>query len=134
MARSDRWVFTINNPDNFRPQFIDATMDYLVWEIERGEQGTEHVQGYVRFKTRKHLEAAQRLISPRAHMELARGNEQQCRDYCLKDSATAEHLEAGIFDPQRGRQGRRTDLEAIHALITNGMYSFSFEISNILRR
>jgi len=40
-----RWCFTINNPGDFRVAFVPAQMEFLVWQLERGEAGTVHIQG-----------------------------------------------------------------------------------------
>lgn len=120
MSRVDRWTFTVNNPDAWRPTWLPDVMHYMIWQLERGEkENTPHIQGYVRFKTRKHLEAARRLLSDRAHLEPARGTEAQNKTYCSKPggSETTEH---GCHDPLAGKQGRRSDLALATEMITNG--------------
>lgn len=113
-----RWTFTVNNPGEWRPTFIDNLMAYMIYETEVGEEGTTHIQGYVRFKNRKELNSAKRLICERAHLEPARGTEAQNRDYCSKDLNDVH--EYGQFDGDAGRQGRRTDLEAVASSIKFG--------------
>lgn len=119
--KSCRWVLTINNPGTERPTWEPSSMNYLVWEIERGELGTIHVQGYVRFKTRKLLSQVS-LLFPRAHLEAARGTEEANRTYCTKDRQLAgdDWGEFGEYDAQAGRQGRRTDLEAAFKTLREG--------------
>lgn len=121
MSTSARWCFTVNNPDDWRPVWAPAHMVYLVYQFERGHgdrlrggapEGTPHVQGYVRFSSRKRLSTAKGLLHPGAHLEIARGNEQQNRDYCTKaDTRIEPPTEHGTFDPTAGKQGKRTDLE-----------------------
>lgn len=96
-------------------------MDFLVWERETGEEGTLHIQGYVRFKNRKTLSSVKALLTTRAHAEPARGSEQQNRDYCSKDreQADGDWAEHGTLDPTL-RQGRRTDITNAAALIKEG--------------
>jgi len=119
--QTTRVVFTINNPGVFRPAFDKGSMAYLVWQVERGEQGTEHIQGYCRFAKKLRLRTIQPLLGGHAHVLIARGTEQQCKDYCTKDdtriSAGEEH---GTFDPKAGEKGRRSDLEAIAAKCAAG--------------
>ena len=92
-------------------------MSYLVWEVERAPTtGTEHIQGYVRFTGRFRMEQAKRLLHQGAHLQPARGSEEQNRTYCLKDGT--EHEEHGEFDPAI-RQGRRTDLEEVTSAVIN---------------
>lgn len=112
--KANRVMFVINNPDGYRPVFNEGTMNYMVWQIEKGEQGTPHIQGYVRFKNRMRLRTIEPLLGGRAWIKAARGNEQQCRDYCTKEDTRLEAGEEhGVFDPDEGKQGRRSDLEQI---------------------
>lgn len=110
MSKVARWCFTVNNPGSWVPAFDEETMVYLVWANERGEDGTPHVQGYVRFKTRKAMATAKRIISDRAHLETARGTEGQNRDYCNKQPLDGLH-EHGTFDATAGTRGKRNDLK-----------------------
>lgn len=120
MARTARWCFTVNNPAQWRPTWSPQTMDYMIWQLERGDkEQTEHVQGYVRFKTRKHMEAAKRLLCDHAHLEPAMGSEESNRAYCSKEGGT-QTTENGSYDPKAGKQGRRSDLETVTARILEG--------------
>ena len=38
----NRWCFTVNNYGDWRPVYNAAEMDYLVYGLEVGEQGTPH--------------------------------------------------------------------------------------------
>lgn len=121
MSRSARWVFTVNNPGVWRPVFNDQTMSYLIWEREVGEQGTEHIQGYVRFKGRLRLgQVAQ--VFPRGHVSPARGTEEENQKYCSKEreAAGSDWGEHGIFEASQGKQGRRTDLTSAIAKLKEG--------------
>lgn len=92
-------------------------MSYICWGEERGENGTFHLQGYVRFTTRKTLDGAKKLLNDRMHLEPAKGNEEQNRNYCKKDGQFTEH---GTFDADNGKKGRRTDLLTVAEKIKNG--------------
>ena len=49
------WVFTINNPtEDDNPQRWDGVR-YLVYQKEKGKEGTQHYQGYVVFEKKKSL-------------------------------------------------------------------------------
>lgn len=121
MPGSLRWCFTVNNPLHWRPVWLPDLMDYLVWEIEHGEQGTEHVQGYIRFKTRRTQTAVKGFLTDRAHVEVARGSEEDNRRYCSKEQGTEgwEGGEAGTYDPTL-RQGRRSDLNLATQAVIEG--------------
>lgn len=117
MSKSARWSFTVNNPGDWRPAFDAPSMAYMIFQLERGEAaGTPHIQGYVRFNTRKTMQGVKTFLRETAHLEVARGTEQHNHDYCSK-AATREpdtaYTEYGTFDPTAGQQGKRTDLIAV---------------------
>lgn len=114
-----RWCFTLNNPpDGFRlPDCPDVA--YAISSLERGKEGTVHLQGYVRFVARKRLTQLKSLWrSPmeRAHWEPTKGTEQQNKDYCSKPEthiAGPWELKPENFKAEEGKQGRRSDLEQV---------------------
>jgi len=119
---STRWCFTFNNaPTEWAPP-TGTEIKYMVWQRERGAEGTEHVQGYVRFSSRKRLSAAKAwFCAPEIHMEVARGSEEQNKAYCTKeDTRIAGPTEYGEYDKSAGKQGKRTDLDAIADMIQQG--------------
>jgi len=97
-------------------------MAYLVYQTERGAQGTIHLQGYVRFNNKKRLLGAKALIHPQAHLEIARGTEAQNKAYCTKTESQfpGPHGEYGTFLPTAGIQGKRTDLDKVTESIKGG--------------
>lgn len=125
-SMSDRWCFTVNNPNGWEPAWDGGVMLYLVYQTERGEQGTEHIQGYVRFETRKRGSTVARKLAANSghhpHVEVARGTEQANKDYCTKADTRVEgpHGEFGVFEAEAGKQGKRSDLEAAAARIVEG--------------
>lgn len=51
--RSRDYVFTINNPhDKVLEDWRDKAkgIEYVCWQLEKGESGTPHFQGYIRFR------------------------------------------------------------------------------------
>lgn len=117
-----RWCFTVNNPGEWKPEYKDG-MDFLIWQYEIGENGTEHIQGYVRFANRKRMSTAKRELTDRAHMEPAKGTEADNKAYCTKAEtrkAGTEPTEKGTFKGEEGKQGKRTDLEEIAQEIKSG--------------
>lgn len=96
MGEAKRWCFTINNPTQEDIQLLVGTeadgpqaklqeCQYLIFQEERGENGTLHWQGFLILKKKKRLTWLKRNINPRAHWEIARGTNEQARDYCRKD-------------------------------------------------
>lgn len=113
-GKSNRWIFVFNNPGNYEPVFDPEHMAYMVYQMECGEQGTMHWQGYVRFGSRKRLAEVTRFFERGVHLEVARGDEAQCKAYCTKEETRVlAGKEQGIFDEKQGRQGRRVDLELV---------------------
>lgn len=124
MSLSKRWAWTVNNPGDWTPVWQPAKMDYMVWQREVGEQGTEHIQGYFRLIARSRLETAKRLLTETAHLEVAKGTEAQNKEYCSKETTRkegTEFTECGTFEADAGKQGKRTDLEGAVAKIQAGV-------------
>jgi len=96
MSKTRNFVFTINNPtagDDLEIELLKAHVKYFVYGRERGELGTAHYQGYVQFK---HPVSCRRLsgLLSRAHVEIAKGNATQNRQYCTKEGDFEEYGEA----------------------------------------
>lgn len=118
MSVTRRFVFTLNNYDNgdlavVRSFLSGDKIRYALFGREVGEQGTPHLQGYVALKKSMRFTAIHKAL-PGAHVEAAKGNEQQNYEYCTKG---ADYEEFGV----RAEQGKRTDLQkAIEVLKERG--------------
>jgi len=118
--KSRRWVFTINNPRVPYPQALPRRGRYLVYQLERGANGTPHLQGYAEFEDNRRLGEAAKCFEgdyaqpqPRGHWEIARGTAEQCKAYCSKPATRIGNgLELGAA---AAGQGARTDLRAAAA-------------------
>lgn len=125
MAQGKNWCFTINADAEDQVSWLcpgiecplsawmaSGDIDYLICQAEL--VGHLHLQGYVQFKNNKRLTALKK-INQRAHWELRKGTHAEARDYCKKaDSRVNGPWELGT---ERDSQGKRTDLEAIGALV-----------------
>lgn len=101
------WMFTLNNPTEDSVP-VHPNERYIVYQLEQGEQGTSHYQGYIELKKPARLAAMKKWL-PRAHFEPRRGTPEQARDYCMKaESRVTSPVERGQFG---GNQGERTDLQ-----------------------
>ena len=95
------WCFTINNPtDEEWPVKISTeqfpNLKILVAQLEKGEEGTRHVQGYLECKTPCRLKALKRIL-PRAHLERRRGSRRQAVEYVIKEETRlSEPITIGI--------------------------------------
>lgn len=120
-VQAKHWCFTINNPEpNEGEDLVEKCKDeqhgvvYIVIGRETGETGTQHLQGYVAFKSRKSFGRAKSFISERSHIESAKGSPQQAADYCKKDGSFIEY-----GDLPRGK-GARNDLREVYEACKSG--------------
>lgn len=98
MVQSYRaWVFTLNNPTRTDiPKMWTDQCEFITWQLEIGETGTPHLQGYLVLKanpTNKNgrtLAWVKKNIDPYAHWEERRGSHEQARDYANKTDTRAE--------------------------------------------
>lgn len=106
-SKSRGWMLTINNPTQEDINSIHAdNHDYAIYQLERGKEGTLHIQGFIYYKSQRVMPKKK---YPRAHLEPAR-NISNCIKYCSKEESRVEGpVELGV----KPTQGRRTDLEAI---------------------
>ncbi len=105
-------MFTDNNPD-MSPEMMLAEFEghqhfrYVVFQLEEGENGTEHYQGYVEFKQKVYLTGCKKLLAG-AHWERRRGSRAEASAYCQKEDTRKEGpWTAGLMG---GNQGKRSDL------------------------
>ncbi len=110
--RSRNWCFTINNPTNEWTKELQALTNhiefrYVVCQLERGEKGTPHLQGYIQFNKQFRGSAIKKLHKT-AHWEAAKGSLEDNNNYCTKLETRIE----GPFKLGLPKQaGRRTDIE-----------------------
>lgn len=103
---SCNWCFTLNNPSaNDLPSKWEAVKD-CIWQLEEGEEGTPHLQGFIRF-TKNHRLAACKKLDDKAHWEIARDPKASVL-YCSKESTRKEGPWT-IGNPGI-KMGTRTDL------------------------
>jgi len=118
MSAAKHWCFTLNNPTPAQKMFLtmydsenfreDYDVKYVIYQVEQGENGTPHIQGYIQFVRKKRMTTVKASISPQAHVEIARGTAEQNRDYCTKEEGRLEGpFEYGEFTPG---QGTRNDV------------------------
>ena len=131
-SRAKAWCFTWNNPTHrvLFPDGLPGNITYLVYQLERGKEGTEHLQGYVRFKdaTRFNQVKLQTFNTPEgvpvfpfntAHLEVARGKPEENKAYCTK-AETRVQGPWELGELPKG-QGERSDLrEAAVSLMADG--------------
>jgi len=82
-GHSFNWMFTINNPLPADSPLSWPGVKYLVYQKEKGENGTPHLQGYVQFELQKQLVGVKKL-NARAHWEKRMGTHEDAVKYCTK--------------------------------------------------
>lgn len=126
--RAKRWCFTLNNPSaddiahwigtpSDGAQIPLGHIEYMIFQEERGANGTLHWQGFLILKEQRSLAWIKRNISQKAHFEITRGSIEQARDYCRKEDTYTGGLrhEYGHF-PERPKAGKASErLEAAAA-------------------
>lgn len=122
-AVAKHWCFTLNNPELNENEIIDELeafgIEYAVFQMEEGENGTPHFQGYVAFLAPQRLSATRRLFNSRAHWEKCRGTPTQNRDYCTKpEGRIGDFVEIGTLPPPAGA---RQDLALLHSRLKSGL-------------
>lgn len=129
---SRNYLFTINVRDetlieeellHLQAKLEDGVTEekirYAVFQHERGENGTNHFQGYVVLKNPVRLSGIKNLISQRGHYETRAGTHDQAKTYCTKeDTRVAGPWSYG--DEAGCGQGKRNDLLACKKRIDEG--------------
>jgi len=120
-GQSRVWCWTINNPTNTPEEILDflGGTRFSIFQREKGENGTEHYQGYSSFKAPTRFAAVKKLGGDfaRAHIEESKGNEQQNVAYCTKQGSRLDGpWECGV----RSSQGKRSDLESVASAVKSG--------------
>jgi len=105
--RSRTWCFTLNNYTTEEEEgcrLIETV--YTIFGKEVGEQGTPHLQGYLRFKNEKSLAQLKKLL-PRAHLMIAKGTPSDNRKYCSKDGDVFEKGIPPLTDIEKGQKEKK---------------------------
>jgi len=89
-------------------------MRYAVGQLEAGQSGHKHIQGYIEFDSPRSVGYLKEQCGCRdLHVEHRRGTRDQARAYCQKEeSRLAGPVECGTWTA--GGQGRRSDLDAFY--------------------
>lgn len=134
-TRSRKWLLTINNPleHDMSQQVIMIHLAslqpiYFCMCDETGEEGTYHTHVFIQFKNPMAFNTLKKYF-PSAHIDKARGTPQENREYVRKEGKylnsekkTTNHIETFTEEGemQEEKQGKRTDIEDIYAMIKDG--------------
>lgn len=125
--RARNFLFTINNPSIFDEHALSEIRfrcKFLQYQLERGEDGTEHYQGLICFKN-PHTFQALKFLLPRAHIEHVR-KLAAAYEYTRKaETRIAPTVSYG--DPpssclpnRRRKRGPGADLQDLRSLLDRG--------------
>ncbi len=115
------WCFTINNPQGEEDEpacWERARIKYCVYQLEAGEQGVHHYQGYLVFKRAQRLSMCKTMCA-RAHWEPRRGTHEEAKAYCVDEKKRVANTDVVEFG-EHGVQGKRNDLNAVKEMLDGG--------------
>jgi len=126
-SKSRYYVFVLNNPWG-----IDVTegplihindiggCKYLTYQIERGENGTVHWQGYLELKNPRTFSSIKKDndYTARMNFQNRHGTAVQAAEYAQKEDT---RIGIGVTEGElSSRQGKRSDLDAVKEFYKNG--------------
>lgn len=127
-----RFRFTINNPEETFSQedfdgegvalFQELGITFIVLQLERGEEGTLHYQGYLECSKKvRFTHFKKHSFFVRGNFGAYNGTPQQNVDYCTKEDSREDSDIAGPFMwGELSKQGARNDLVALRDAVRSG--------------
>lgn len=114
--RKRPYCFTINNFNEGEVENLKKIdCKYIVFGMEKGEEGTPHLQGYIEFRNGKTISAIHKLSGfERAWLKERKGTPKEAADYCKKDG---KFYERGTIS----EQGKRTELQSVTDDVQDGI-------------
>jgi len=121
-GRYRNWCFRWSNPDGaLTAEEVSQWPDIRagVWQLEIGEEGTVHYQGYFEF-TRAVYMGTLKTILHAAHWERRKGTQQQAKEYCMKEETRLEGpFNFGVWASE-AKGGRTNEFQRAIELIKAG--------------
>jgi len=120
-TRAREWVFRISNPTGTGEEYANLlgskeNIRYFSFQLEVGEGGTPHFQGYIELKKQTVFNSVKKLLGANVHLEKRRGTRAQARDYTQKDDTRSDGpWEGGEWRDKA--QGSRNDVRATIATL-----------------
>jgi len=121
------WCFTLNNYDeedlvHFRQLVDEKKVSYCCFQQEKGASETPHLQGYFSLYSKKRLSTLKKLVSDKAHFEVARGSPLQNLLYCSKEDTRIPDTKAESFGTISEAPRARNDLNAFKSAVKEGIF------------
>ena len=99
-CRKRNWCFTLNN---YTEEEVAQIIEYFnekaeyIFQEEIGENGTEHLQGFVSFKNPQRQEF-QKNVSKRIHWEICKGSKRANIEYCSKKESRTGQIYSNFYE------------------------------------
>lgn len=122
------WQFVINNFTDTEEQLLkEENFKYLIYQIEKGEEGTPHIQATIIYKSQRTLKGIKKTF-PRAHLDKVENLDESIKysskpTGCWKDTNKFSERIRGPYefgDKPKG-QGNRSDLDDCYDMIKNNI-------------
>lgn len=85
------WCFTVNNPELPFTLSNEDKIKICVYQLEKGQNGTPHIQGYIELKSPTRISGLKRMsFLSRAHLEVRKGSRLQALQYVTKQDTRLE--------------------------------------------
>ena len=119
-------MWTLNNPtEEHIPANVWPDVEYAIWQHEKGENGTEHIQGYVVFVGKKRLQWVRNNCDEQAHWEPRNGTHEQAKAYCSKEESRLDGPWTWGSDASVPKKsGERTDLNTVYDKLSAGVSEY----------
>jgi len=114
---SVNWLGTVNNPDtsnveDYLKKWFDDGAAYVNGQLEKGKDGTVHIQFFLNYKKPGRRLAALKKHDGRAHFELVK-RDNGASDYCLKEETRVEGpWEFGVKPARKNVKGETKERNA----------------------
>lgn len=116
-TRSRSWQFTVNNPtEEDWEDCIQMDCRYYCLGQEIGDNGTDHIQGFVMFAEARSFMTVKELL-PRARLEAVTKTPDKAANYCKKDGLFTEFGTAPESKEKQGKRGGQAYVEAMELAI-----------------
>lgn len=108
------WLCTRNNPEKSTDEYLELFQKgtgavYVVGQLEKGKEGTPHVQFYVNFKTQQRISRLTKF-DPKGHY-IGVNLDNGVAKYCMKEDTRVEGpFEFGVKPVERNS---KTDWEEV---------------------
>ena len=119
--QSRSWVFTLSAKHVSEDELREKLEGYTwIGQLERGEGGYEHYQGYIENETPIRFSTLKKKF-PTIHLEIRKGTQLQAYEYVTKEETRIGQILGNMEKPpEEKKRGRGQILESLHERIRNG--------------